>query len=264
MVCSRVSFGFDGKLKCGRAALLTAKVTNTKLRPSLADASYTQRLLLSRSISTDSSTSSTEVRESLFLPDHDGLHTGLVKALQDLRQLSHLVAGIGSKAEPATDSAIPSDKIFFVEHELLMLSTADEQLGSPLEDFITRACSMAGHIYIYVAVRHLLLNAPLFDTFVSQLHDALDHPYNLSIWSHSRTVTVLWVLTVGGCAAMERPQRSWFIGHLLGIMSSLKVTTLGRLRQLLEQAVWLDGPFNSSLTTLWSEVEHQREILVAR
>ena len=99
---------------------------------------------------------------------------------------------------------------------------------------------MAGHTYIYVAVCQLMLNAPLFDTFTSQLKDALEHSCYLLSWSKSHPVMHLWVLAVGGCAAIERPERAWFVGQLLRIILILEIGTLIHLRRLLEQVVWLE------------------------
>ena len=240
--------------------MITAKLTNSKPRPSLTDLSYAQRPLLGYSWQTNTTSLAEDLRDPMASLSLIGLQRKLVKALQELRQLSYLASSVQPTNIQKMDGVHFADRVYAVEHQLLVLSLADEQLGTPLEDFITRACSMAGHTYIYLAVRQLMLNAPLFDTFTSQLKSSLDQPCYLLMWSKSHPVMLLWVVVVGGCAAIERPEWAWFVNQLLKVVLILKIATLDDLRRLLEQAAWFEYPFKESLTVLWSETEYQLRI----
>lgn len=114
---------------------------------------------------------------------------------------------------------------------------------------------MAGHTYVYVAARDLMTNAPLFDTFTSQLHDAINNPHFLLAWSRLHPTMLLWVLVVGGCAAIERPQWLWFVRQVRRVISILRITTFSHFRRILAQVVWLERPFKDSLHALWSDLE---------
>ena len=61
----------------------------------------------------------------------------LTKALHEVRQLSHIVSGVPSSDILKIDSMLFTDSLYDVEHQLLLLSFADEQLDPPFEDFIT-------------------------------------------------------------------------------------------------------------------------------
>ena len=52
--------------------------------------------------------------------------------------------------------------------------------------------------------------------------------------SHILSCIYLWVLAVGGCAAIERPERAWFVSQLLRIILILEIGTLIHLRRLSE------------------------------
>lgn len=142
---------------------------------------------------------------------------------------------------------------------MLQESIPDEIIMSSLGTCITRVCAIAGHTYIYVAIRQLMLDAPLLDTFTTQLYDALNDPRHLMQSANSLLMMLLWVLVVGGCAAIERPEWEWFVNQVLRIVVLPKIDTVDQLRQLLQQIVWLERPFRDALAELWLCVQDHLE-----
>ena len=236
-----------------RAALITSKLTGSRLRVLLTDTKIKGPALLEPR-------SRLEIRPSLYasLTAHDifDYQSGLFKAFCDLQQISDFASCVPSSRIDKMDKALFADSIYAVELQLMFLSRVDDaSCGSSLKGFITRACAMAAHTYLYVAPRQLMLNAPLFDTFVSQLKDALYDSRLLSTWQRLNPSLLLWVLVVGGCTAIERPEWNWFVRAIAKVAKYSRVSTLKQLRGVLESLIWYRDPFDYALTALWSGVE---------
>jgi hypothetical protein len=177
-----------------------------------------------------------------------------------LQQLSRTLAAIHANKTTVTEALQFNERVFLLERQLLLSLVSDEQTrGLPLEIFILRCFSHAAYIYIYSTLhstlRDLPLKFPFFGIFVERLQAALDQPEFFLAWCSTSPVMLLWVLVVGAIAAHRRPQRSWFLTQLTSVCIPLKISDFQKLRGLLEEMMWVSGALDSSLTTLWSELQ---------
>ncbi|KAJ8103690.1 hypothetical protein POJ06DRAFT_284672 [Lipomyces tetrasporus] len=95
--------------------------------------------------------------------------------------------------------------------QLLIDSTTadqDDMYGS-----LARSIGLASTIYLYIVLREIPLSCFIIGKVVTKLKTALefdDFAGVLPQWAHK----LLWVLVVGGIAALGRPEQSWFVARL--------------------------------------------------
>jgi hypothetical protein len=74
-------------------------------------------------------------------------------------------------------------------------------------------------------------------------------------WAEMPTL-LLWILTLGGIAALETPHRLWFVGRLHLQLEELGITSWRGFTHMMESMIWLDSPCGLEGLTLWNEVQH--------
>lgn len=190
-----------------------------------------------------------------------------------LQQLSTTLAAIHANKTTVTEALQFNERVFLLERQLLLsLVSSDEPKGHqqassqdhptiPLEHFIRRSFSHAAYIFIYSTLhstlRDLPLQSPFFGTFVQRLHTALNQNPGgfFHVWRSTSPVMLLWVLVVGAVAAYRRPERPWLMEQLTSVCLLLKIHDLAKLRELLEEMMWVEGALDAALKTLWAEVQ---------
>jgi hypothetical protein len=182
---------------------------------------------------------------------------GLVKIFQQMRQLSGFVSACSVNNKEALITSF-SERVYMLERQLLLLSVSGDPLStSPLESFINGSCRSAAFIYIYVALREVPIGGHLYSTFIERLRSALDHSGFVLAWSNAHPSTLLWVLVIGGMAAIGRPERFWFVSQLAGVCMILKLQTLQDMKHIVRDIAWVEGLYDGLMKTLWTEIEVQ-------
>lgn len=74
---------------------------------------------------------------------------------------------------------------------------------------------------------------------------------------------LLWLLAVGGITAHSMPERSWFVGHLVVVVSDLDIRTWDDMRRHLVQLAFHDNFCDISFKKLWIEVRAKQVLLNA-
>lgn len=74
---------------------------------------------------------------------------------------------------------------------------------------------------------------------------------------------LLWLLAVGGITAHSMPERSWFVGHLVVVVSDLDIRTWDDMRRHLVQLAFHDNFCDMSFKKLWIEVRAKQVLLNA-
>lgn len=197
-------------------------------------------------------TSSKDLARTMGLSERQ---EGLVKIFQQMRQLSGFVSASNISNKKALIASF-SERVFILERQLLLLSVSDDPLTtSAMESFINGACRNAAFIYIYVALREVPLGGHLYSTFVGRLRSALDGTGFMLVWSNTHPTMLLWVLVIGGMAAIGRPERSWFVSQLVGVCMILKLQSLQGMKRILRDITWVEGLYDGLMKTLWTEIE---------
>ena len=63
----------------------------------------------------------------------------------------------------------------------------------------------------------------------------------------------LWILVLGGIAALDKPERSWFVSRLALLVQSLEIDWT-EAQHILENFLWLDIACSTGGRQLWNEV----------
>jgi len=67
---------------------------------------------------------------------------------------------------------------------------------------------------------------------------------------------LLWVLVLGGIAALDKPERSWYVAQLVILVENLEESTdWGAIEGILERYLWLDSACGHTGPELWEEIE---------
>ncbi|KAL4783434.1 hypothetical protein BJX76DRAFT_256782 [Aspergillus varians] len=91
------------------------------------------------------------------------------------------------------------------------------------------------------------------------VYNALLGSIHTSLWdSPQAQVALLWILTLGGIAATNTPNRSWYVDMLCRVVDHNKISSYGDLKRYLELVVWYPTACDKPGTELWAEVEKAR------
>ncbi|KAN0119293.1 hypothetical protein V8E51_001501 [Hyaloscypha variabilis] len=67
---------------------------------------------------------------------------------------------------------------------------------------------------------------------------------------------LLWIRVLGGIAALDKPERSWYVAQLVILVENLEESTdWGAIEGILERYLWLDSTCGHSGRELWEEIE---------
>lgn len=72
---------------------------------------------------------------------------------------------------------------------------------------------------------------------------------------------LLWLLSVGGITAHSMPERAWYVGHLMVVITDLGIQTWEAMRQNLVMLAFHDNFCDVSFNALWKEAKQKQEAL---
>jgi hypothetical protein len=180
------------------------------------------------------------------------LNKDLIDKFTDLRYLAGINSSFDRRQTIERDEQIMrSDEVYYTERSMLVLSN----LCGP-RDFVT-SCCVATIIFIDNHLRNIALNARIIGRHVARLKLStglfLDQPSTFA--AHSATPrTIFWTLYVGGTAAGGRPERGWFVEHLLEFCDLLELSSWEDAEGILKTFLWpVSWDFQG--TMLWECLE---------
>jgi Fungal specific transcription factor domain len=144
-----------------------------------------------------------------------------------------------------------------VQHTLLLLPTLDELNLRPSEKGedkknIYECCRLAGLIYGVAVVYPVPNSYGVLQELVKRLQRAL---IVLDIESCGRTLdgVLLWMVTLGGIAALDKPERVWFASQLGDLMRRQGMDGWDNMEGRLESFLWLESACGQGWHMLWDE-----------
>ena len=72
---------------------------------------------------------------------------------------------------------------------------------------------------------------------------------------------LLWLLSVGGITAHSMPERAWYVGHLVVVITDLRIQSWEVMRQNLIKLAFHDNFCDISFNALWKEAKQKQEAL---
>ncbi|KAN0116806.1 hypothetical protein V8E51_002783 [Hyaloscypha variabilis] len=149
-----------------------------------------------------------------------------------------------------------------LQQQLLLLSPAQELNKTPLSKLsFYECCRLTLHIFglavVFIdtsdAYSHL-------QTLVTRLKAWLERLYIYGYGTDSAHL-LLWMLALGGIAALGKPERPWFASRLAIVLHRLNITWDNAL-EILERFLWLENACGSEGRELWSEAVKSLALLV--
>jgi hypothetical protein len=154
------------------------------------------------------------------------------------------------------DVSLLADQRNLTQHTLLSLPpAADLHTFFSLSHAATyEACRLAALIFgVGVLFPIPAQNTPL-NNLARLIQGVLQQPNSSELWSAATTrMPLIWILTLGGIAANDIPERTWFVSALADTMSQTGVQTWHSLKAILEAMIWYDAACDLAAEALWFE-----------
>jgi len=164
------------------------------------------------------------------------------------------------KANPTSvrDVSLLADQRNLTQHTILSLApAADLHTFFSLTHAATyEACRLAALIFgVGVLFPIPAQNTPL-NNIARLIQDVLHQPTSSELWSAPSTrMPLIWILTLGGIAANDTPERAWFVSALADIMAQTGLRTWPSLKAVLESMLWYDAACDLAAEALWFECQ---------
>jgi hypothetical protein len=156
------------------------------------------------------------------------------------------------------DVSLLADQRNLTQHTLISLApAADLHTFFSLSHAATyEACRLAALIFgVGVLFPIPAQNTPL-NNIARLIQGVLQQPNSSELWSAPATrIPLLWILTLGGIAANETPERAWFVSVLANIMSQTGLQNWPSLKTVLESMIWYDAACDLAAEALWFECQ---------
>ncbi|KAJ5632078.1 transcriptional regulator family: Fungal Specific TF [Penicillium lividum] len=194
-----------------------------------------------------------------------GFTSEMAEAFQAARAYTDIIKkierGHTNSSGDYLDQSLLADQRNFTQYTLLTLLPSDaitfyftheNQSGN------YEACRLAALIFGAGVIFPIpAQNSPLKD-LAKQLRIAITHPTAFSLWTSQTTLSpLIWALTLGGIAAFESPDRSFFVSSLAYVARRSDIRSWSGIRPVLDGMLWHEGASDRAGRDLWREVEPQ-------
>ncbi|CAG8253481.1 unnamed protein product [Penicillium salamii] len=182
---------------------------------------------------------------------------GATSEMAEAFQAAHTYVTI-IKANPTSvrDVSFLADQRNLTQHTLLSLAPASNlhAFFSLSHSATYEACRLAALIFgVGVLFPIPAQNTPLH-RLARLIQAVLHQPSASELWSSPATrLPLLWILTLGGIAASDTPERVWYTSALRNVMSKTNIQTWPNLKAVLESMLWYDAACDAAAETLWFE-----------
>jgi len=140
-----------------------------------------------------------------------------------------------------------------LQQQLLLLPPAQELNKTPLSKLsFYECCRLTLHVFglavVFIdtsdAYSHLQIIAMRLKTWLERLY--------VYGYGTDSAHLLLWMLILGGIAALGKPERPWFVSRLAIVLQRLNITW-DDAQEILEKFLWLENACGTAGRELWSE-----------
>lgn len=134
------------------------------------------------------------------------------------------------------------DQRNLTQHKLLSLPTGDAIEAGPNSEAVESIYEpfrLATNIFSLLVVFPLPPETAPFALLASKLREQLSR--TLSDGAALPTQPLLWILVMGGIAAIDTPHRSWFVCKIGTLMTGMGLAAWEDVRSILQYFLWLEG-----------------------
>jgi hypothetical protein len=140
-----------------------------------------------------------------------------------------------------------------IQKRLLLLPTAEElNITFSSTPNIYECCRLTAIIFSVAVVFPIPNTYDVLQNLVQRLKTAIEVS-GIESYGDELSEVFLWILVLGGIAALDKPERPWFVSQLVVVVERLKIDRFGA-RDIMETFLWLDSACLPSEHQLWDEV----------
>jgi hypothetical protein len=150
--------------------------------------------------------------------------------------------------------ALLADQRNFTHHRLLSLPHHPISETDPTPDLLYESTRLATYIYSLLVTFPFYPNMAPFDELASLLKSEVSVLDTLDLFVNE-TRLLIWILVMGGIAAIDTVERLWFVSMLRELIVSVGVSNWEEMRDLLRCFLWLESINDVDGRVLWGEVE---------
>jgi hypothetical protein len=143
------------------------------------------------------------------------------------------------------------------EKRLLHLPNSKEINTIPrLSPMMYEYCRLTAMIF-GVAIVYPIYTHDNLQVYVTRLKAAIKESWLETCESQNANLSnsFLWILVLGGIAAVDKPERHWFVSQFGLLVKKMKIVWSG-VEEVLETFMWLDSACGLGGRHLWAEVEN--------
>lgn len=167
--------------------------------------------------------------------------------------------GRNSRTADRLDESLLADQRNFTEYTLLTLLPSEAivpYFSHPAQGTTYEACRLAGLIFgvgvIFPIPRQ---NSPLKD-LAKRLRAAILQPTAVVLWSSANTrIPLIWILMLGGIAALGTADRSFFVSSLADTVRRIDIRSWAEIEISLNKMLWHSRACEKAGRDIWREVE---------
>ena len=144
-----------------------------------------------------------------------------------------------------------------IQHCILMLPSLDELGSRPPSIYkdkknIYECCRLTANIFGAAVIYPIPNSYDVLQALVTRLQIALTV---LKIGSCGSDLdgVLLWILVLGGIAALDKPERPWFASQLGRLASKLEFNDWYEVKDKLDNFLWLESACGQGGHMLWNE-----------
>jgi hypothetical protein len=140
-----------------------------------------------------------------------------------------------------------------IQKHVMVLPTAEElNIVTSSRPSIYECCRLTAIIFSIAVIFPIPNTYDVLQTLVRHLKAAIESS-GIESGSAECSGVSLWILVLGGIAALDKPEKPWFVSQLAFLAERLDIDWAGT-QHILETFLWLESACGASGLRLWSEV----------
>ncbi|KAK3115752.1 hypothetical protein LTR53_004572 [Teratosphaeriaceae sp. CCFEE 6253] len=158
---------------------------------------------------------------------HDGSEKDLIEFGVDVptANILHEVQRLSRNYTATVNYGTPEEANLILSYLCSVLERLLQMSRSPANDSpisgLSQSCRLAGCLHVFTPMSGYFPDPTLMlHTLVRDLKSSLTHMIRAV---GTRSELLLWLLSVGGITAHSMPERSWFVGHLVVVITDLNI-----------------------------------------
>jgi hypothetical protein len=187
-----------------------------------------------------------------------GINNNAANILHSMVELTVIIDSHCRGIRLIEDLNIFIEKRNAIQHSLMSLLTGDELGGGEITSVcLYESIRHAAIIYSVAVTFPLPPISGIFRKLASRLKDIMEKAKFDPCWQLCPNA-LLWMLVLGGIAASETVDRTWYVRNLAALSSALRFAEWKDVAEEVESFLWLESACDAGGRSLWNEVMTER------